>query len=127
MPPDGTGLHPGRHLPRAPRAARSPGGIRPSRRPLRPQLRVDPWQRRRPRPRRNPLAHLPKGLIAKGLPGHGARMAGMEDRIAVIGLAGRFPGAKTVDALFSLLEEGRSGVTFFTDEELLRAGVSKAL
>src|SRR5262245_62093797 len=58
---------------------------------------------------------------------HGARMSSIEDRIAVIGFAGRFPGAKTVQALFSLLEGGRQGIRFFSDDELRRAGVPEAL
>jgi amino acid adenylation domain-containing protein len=33
-----------------------------------------------------------------------------DDRIAVIGMSGRFPGADTVDALWALLREGRSAL-----------------
>jgi non-ribosomal peptide synthase protein (TIGR01720 family) len=43
--------------------------------------------------------------------------------IAVIGMAGRFPGAASVEALWRVLEEGREGVTFFTPEALAAAGV----
>ena len=49
-----------------------------------------------------------------------------EDAIAVIGLAGRFPGAPSVDALWDLLRRGERGITTFTDAELLAAGVSAA-
>ncbi|WP_374950232.1 amino acid adenylation domain-containing protein [Mucilaginibacter sp.] len=38
--------------------------------------------------------------------------------IAVIGMAGRFPGANTVDELWQLLIEGRETTKFFTDTEL---------
>lgn len=38
--------------------------------------------------------------------------------IAVIGMAGRFPGANTIDELWQLLVEGRETTKFFTDEEL---------
>ncbi len=54
-------------------------------------------------------------------------MPGPEDRIAVIGLAGRFPGAPSADALFRLLEEGREAISFFSEEELLEAGVPTSL
>jgi acyl transferase domain-containing protein/thioesterase domain-containing protein/acyl carrier protein len=42
--------------------------------------------------------------------------------IAVIGLAGRFPGARNVDEFWRNLREGVESVTRFTDEELLAAG-----
>ncbi|TSD67381.1 amino acid adenylation domain-containing protein [Inquilinus sp. KBS0705] len=38
--------------------------------------------------------------------------------IAVIGMAARFPGAATIDELWSVLTEGRETTSFFTDEEL---------
>jgi len=38
--------------------------------------------------------------------------------VAVIGMAGRFPGANTIDELWDLLKEGRETVSFFTKEEL---------
>jgi acyl transferase domain-containing protein len=44
-------------------------------------------------------------------------------RIAIIGMAGRFPGAENVETFWDNLEQGREGITTFTDEELLAAGV----
>lgn len=44
--------------------------------------------------------------------------AAREDAIAVIGLAGRFPGAGSADALRDLLRRGERGITTFTDAEL---------
>ena len=38
--------------------------------------------------------------------------------IAVIGMAGRFPGANTIDELWNLLKDGKESVSFFTKEEL---------
>jgi amino acid adenylation domain-containing protein len=38
--------------------------------------------------------------------------------LAIVGMAGRFPGAQTLDELWRNLREGRESVTFFTDEEL---------
>jgi acyl transferase domain-containing protein len=43
--------------------------------------------------------------------------------VAVIGMAGRFPGARDVESLWALLSEGREGITWFTDDELLANGV----
>ncbi len=47
--------------------------------------------------------------------------------IAVIGMSGRFPGARTIDELWHNLQQGVESITFFTDEELLEAGVDPAL
>ncbi|HLP58696.1 MAG TPA: amino acid adenylation domain-containing protein, partial [Candidatus Deferrimicrobium sp.] len=47
--------------------------------------------------------------------------------IAVIGMAGRFPGAADIDEFWHNLQAGREGITFFTDEELLEAGVAQEL
>jgi amino acid adenylation domain-containing protein len=41
-----------------------------------------------------------------------------EKDIAVIGIAGRFPGAADIDKLWDLLKEGREAITFFSPEEL---------
>ena len=43
--------------------------------------------------------------------------------IAVIGMAGRFPGAKTLDELWENLKEGVDVFTRFSEEELREAGV----
>jgi phthiocerol/phenolphthiocerol synthesis type-I polyketide synthase E len=45
--------------------------------------------------------------------------------IAIIGMAGRFPGADSVDAFWRNLREGVESVKFFTDEELLARGVPR--
>lgn len=47
--------------------------------------------------------------------------------IAVIGMAGRFPKAKTVDEFWESLCRGEEGVRFFTDEELEAVGVDRTL
>ncbi len=46
--------------------------------------------------------------------------------IAIIGLAGRFPGARNVEEFWSNLRGGVESISFFTDEELLNAGASQA-
>jgi acyl transferase domain-containing protein/acyl carrier protein len=46
-----------------------------------------------------------------------------EYAIAVVGMAGRFPGAKNVEEFWENLRAGREPITFFSDEELLARGV----
>jgi acyl transferase domain-containing protein len=46
------------------------------------------------------------------------------DGIAVIGMDGKFPGAKTIDDFWQNLCNGVESISFFTDEELVAAGVS---
>lgn len=43
--------------------------------------------------------------------------------IAIIGMAGRFPGAEDMDAFWHNLSHGVESISFFSDEELLAAGV----
>ncbi len=45
------------------------------------------------------------------------------NQVAVVGMAGRFPGARDVDELWRNLRDGVESVTFFGDEELAAAGV----
>jgi amino acid adenylation domain-containing protein len=47
--------------------------------------------------------------------------------IAIVGLAGRFPGARTIDAFWHNLRNGVEAITCFTDEELAASGVDPAL
>ena len=47
--------------------------------------------------------------------------------IAIIGMAGRFPGAGTIGQFWSNLVEGVDSITFFSDEELLAAGADPEL
>ncbi|WP_424184825.1 beta-ketoacyl synthase N-terminal-like domain-containing protein [Actinokineospora sp. G85] len=48
---------------------------------------------------------------------------GLEDAIAVVGMAGRFPGAEDVAAFWRNIREGVESVSFFTEDELAAAGV----
>jgi acyl transferase domain-containing protein len=43
--------------------------------------------------------------------------------IAIIGLSGKFPGAKNVDEFWKNLQTGVNSISFFTDEELLSSGI----
>ncbi|HEX8320473.1 non-ribosomal peptide synthetase/type I polyketide synthase [Longimicrobium sp.] len=47
--------------------------------------------------------------------------------VAVVGMAGRFPGAGDIDAFWSNLREGVECITFFTREEQEAEGVSPAV
>ncbi len=48
-----------------------------------------------------------------------------QEPIAIIGMAGRFPGADNVDQLWRNLRDGVSGLRFFSDDELETAGVPR--
>jgi acyl transferase domain-containing protein len=48
------------------------------------------------------------------------------DGVAVIGMAGRFPGARNVEEFWANLREGVESISFFSDEELLAVGVSQS-
>jgi amino acid adenylation domain-containing protein len=47
--------------------------------------------------------------------------------VAVIGMAGRFPGAGDIHAFWENLKNGVESMTFLTDEELRKAGVGEEL
>ncbi|MBT2230339.1 type I polyketide synthase [Nonomuraea sp. NEAU-A123] len=48
-------------------------------------------------------------------------------RIAIVGMAGHFPGASDVGAFWNNLREGVESISFFSEEELLAAGVAPDL
>lgn len=47
--------------------------------------------------------------------------------IAVVGMAGRFPGAQDIETYWRNLRDGVESVTFYTDEELRKNGVPEGL
>src|SRR5579883_2312398 len=47
--------------------------------------------------------------------------------IAIIGMSGRFPGARDVDSFWQNIAAGKKSIRFFSDEELREAGVDPAL
>lgn len=51
----------------------------------------------------------------------------MEGAIAIIGMTGRFPGAKSVEQFWENLYNGVESVKFFSRDELLKMGVSETL
>ncbi|MEM1255610.1 MAG: SDR family NAD(P)-dependent oxidoreductase, partial [Cyanobacteria bacterium P01_H01_bin.21] len=44
------------------------------------------------------------------------------DEIAIIGMAGRFPGAKTIDQFWQNLKDGVESIVSFTEDELIASG-----
>jgi amino acid adenylation domain-containing protein len=66
------------------------------------------------------------GPAAAQAPAAEASRAGAADAsIAVLGMAGRFPQAPDVDELWRLLREGREAISFFSRDELWKAGVEE--
>jgi acyl transferase domain-containing protein/acyl carrier protein len=53
------------------------------------------------------------------------RFSGLE--IAIIGMGGRFPGAKNLDEYWQNLSSGVESITLFSDEELVAWGIESAL
>ncbi|MHC5744956.1 MAG: type I polyketide synthase [Nostoc sp.] len=51
----------------------------------------------------------------------------LQDEIAIIGMAGRFPGANEIDSFWNNLRDGVESISFFTNEELISAGVDRSL
>ncbi|NEQ88731.1 MAG: polyketide synthase, partial [Moorea sp. SIO2I5] len=49
------------------------------------------------------------------------------DKIAIIGMAGRFPGARNLEEFWQNLRDGVESVSFFSDQELEASGVDPAL
>ena len=47
--------------------------------------------------------------------------------IAIVGMAGKFPGAEDIDAFWELLKNGTEAITWFSDEELAESGVDPKL
>ncbi|MDP7269740.1 MAG: SDR family NAD(P)-dependent oxidoreductase [Gammaproteobacteria bacterium] len=47
--------------------------------------------------------------------------------IAVVGMAGRFPGARTISQFWENLRDGKETLSDFTDEQLLAAGVPESV
>jgi len=50
-----------------------------------------------------------------------------ESELAIIGMSCRFPGAENIELFWQNLRDGVESVTFFSDEELLSAGVDPVL
>ncbi|MEA2562144.1 MAG: hypothetical protein QOH06_3648 [Acidobacteriota bacterium] len=53
----------------------------------------------------------------------GTELTGRGNEIAIIGMAGRFPGAGSIDELWQNLRDGVESISFLTDEEAVAAGL----
>lgn len=58
---------------------------------------------------------------------NGAKENSKEQDIAIIGMAGRFPGANNIEEFWDNLMAGKESISFFTDEELLNSGIPKEM
>jgi amino acid adenylation domain-containing protein len=77
------------------------------------------------------LMHL-RGAAGPAVPAHASEGRGNQAHreptgaeIAIVGMAGRFPGAASVDALWDNLRAGVEGISRFTPDELRAAGVDE--
>ncbi|MFP4437568.1 MAG: type I polyketide synthase [Chloroflexaceae bacterium] len=50
----------------------------------------------------------------------------MQNAIAIIGIAGRFPKAKNIDEFWQNLQAGRECISFFSDEDVIASGTDPA-
>ncbi|WP_266159987.1 non-ribosomal peptide synthetase/type I polyketide synthase [Dyella silvatica] len=75
------------------------------------------------------VAALAAHLDGAGAPSvnHTVRVQPVNEPIAIIGMAGRFPGAGSVEALWQALLEARSGIREVTRDEALADGADDAL
>jgi amino acid adenylation domain-containing protein len=66
------------------------------------------------------IAKLINGINKQPTPlsKHKEKTTGGNNDVAIIGMAGRFPGADTLNEFWQMLAEGREGTSFFTEEEL---------
>src|SRR6266403_858667 len=55
------------------------------------------------------------------------RMHDSPDDIAIVGMAGRFPGAGNIERYWQNLREGVSSISFFSAEEMESAGIDQTL
>jgi acyl transferase domain-containing protein/thioesterase domain-containing protein/acyl carrier protein len=51
----------------------------------------------------------------------------IEGDIAIIGMSGRFPGAKNIDEFWKNLKNGVESITFFSDQELIDSGIKPSV
>ncbi|GAA3836685.1 hypothetical protein GCM10022226_68320 [Sphaerisporangium flaviroseum] len=66
-------------------------------------------------------------VTATPRPDRAATETADDRRIAIVGMAGRFPGAADVGAFWRNLREGVESISFFSEEELLASGVDPEL
>jgi len=72
-------------------------------------------------------AHLSGGAKAPETAAPASSVSSTTKDIAVIGMAGRFPGASDVDSFWTNLRDGVESISFFSEQELLAEGIDPAL
>ncbi|MGZ5581459.1 MAG: amino acid adenylation domain-containing protein, partial [Methylobacter sp.] len=72
-------------------------------------------------------AHLTGGAKAPESAAPASSVSSTTKDIAVIGMAGRFPGASDVDSFWTNLRDGVESISFFSEQELLAEGIDPAL
>jgi acyl transferase domain-containing protein len=55
------------------------------------------------------------------------RVSQRPEPVAIIGMAGRFPGAADIDAFWTLLREGTEAIAVFADDEMRESGMPEQL
>ena len=77
----------------------------------------------------NPINEFTKDRILSALKEARSKLEAVEqsknERVAIVGMAGRFPGANNVDEFWQNLCNGVNSIQFLSDEELLNAGVER--
>ncbi|WP_110934011.1 non-ribosomal peptide synthetase/type I polyketide synthase [Paenibacillus bouchesdurhonensis] len=63
----------------------------------------------------------------EGINGQTASAGAIRQDIAIIGMAGRFPGARDIDAFWNNLVQGKESISFFTENELAEYGFDREL
>ncbi len=53
--------------------------------------------------------------------------SGIQEEIAIIGMSGRFPQANSIEEFWENLKSGKEGISFYTKDELRKAGIDKKL
>ncbi len=51
----------------------------------------------------------------------------LAESVAIIGMAGRFPGASNIESLWKNIVDGVESITFYSEEELIKSGASAEL
>ncbi|MEL6354227.1 MAG: beta-ketoacyl synthase N-terminal-like domain-containing protein [Cyanobacteria bacterium J06627_28] len=78
----------------------------------------------------NPNAQTSSERMLKALKEARSQLEAIEqarsERVAIIGMAGRFPGADNLQEFWQLLEQGKSGIRFLSEEELLAADIPQS-
>ncbi|AZK48524.1 non-ribosomal peptide synthetase/type I polyketide synthase [Paenibacillus lentus] len=69
----------------------------------------------------------PEQAAVEGISGQTASAGAIRQDIAIIGMAGRFPGARDIGAFWDNLLQGKESISFFTEDELAEYGFDREL